>query len=265
MGQRYSIEREYVEYLDEVAEESYNSNSTQALREILDVVQDAEEATGKGNPVESVQHLLNEYDGYDGAGNYDADEYDITLSRERVAELIESDPVPPINPDHVPPEEVTQLTTWHKAGLLAGMLRYQYDDAKWDDGDEARTGFTKLKLRYCGDSSRLQKSSVRLRYEESVPSVKWLETDNDPNEWIEIVEFILDKDPVEYAESYASNSIDDDNDTILEKLEWYEEEGKEILRALEDDYDERADCVEELLDNLAKFTSKIHRSSEVEQ
>ncbi|MXV63502.1 hypothetical protein GS429_15850 [Natronorubrum sp. JWXQ-INN-674] len=222
------------EYANQVTDEGIGPNRSRAVRETVDLVDEARELTGEENPVEALQELLRAYPRDARQGEYDPDEYQGYLSSDDIEAMVKSDPVPDIDPEHVDSNDIPSKTT-HKAGLVAGVLRHEFDATEMDDVEDEDA--EKWMRRLVAARSAVDPSTVLWRLNRSVPYAARL----DARDWTGM------------AQDYLHNTFLTGADHDV-KREWISEhirDGKELLEAAKRDGNEELEMeVEELLSGL---------------
>ena len=241
-GTHLSIDDDLLKKLDEWTLEYRNNNRTALVEDLIELSEEATAATRKDDPCEAIEALLNEYPGYDRSNGYHSDADNVTLTREDIQKLVESDPVPPINPDHVQRGDIRNMLTWDKAGLVASLLRFKSDDAKWD---VVKRGGRKLKLKYCGGRSRLDIETIAMRYKNSVPAANQLDTKLSVDDWMGLFR--------EWKQMDREITAD------VDRIEEFESMGVRIVSALEEDNDPRLGEAKELREFASQLVAEKHR------
>lgn len=241
-----SLDDEYVALLDDWAEEHRNNNRTRLVQDLTDLAEEATEATGEDDPRAAIEALLDGYEGYARDAGYDPDERH-ELDADRLEEMCLRDPVPAINPRHVIPPEMPS-ETWVKAGVVAGMLRYESDDSPDNVGDE---DVEELVTRYCGGRSSVSTGDVMYRFDESIPALARVE--ETPETWLETVkDYYSDEghftdDDIELEKDFVAGMLYSDGEPIAE----------EMLEAMKSDGHELVDEVGEMIERLRQTDTEL--------
>lgn len=240
MGRKQlSLDEDIEALLDDWAAESTNNNTTRLVEDLVELANEATEATGTDDPREALLDVINRHPGYSSAGDYDV-EGDEQLDYDALHEMTLHDPVPSINPDHVHPDEARQLSSWNKAGLFAAIARYEADDG---DFSEVSNDYSIWVAKFAGKRTGVTKSLVKERYRNRSELAKWrAEYGMEPVDWHQVVETWISSGGIKQLEHGK------------EKVSEYIEIGDELEQALRDDgRDSKATEVSDLRSSLVQM------------
>ena len=243
-----SLDEDIDALLDEWAAESTNNNTTRLVEDLVELANKATTAIGKEDPREALRDVIDRHPGYASADDYNV-EGDEQLDYDALHEMTSHNPVPSINPDHVHPDEARQLSSWNKAGLFAGIARYEADDG---DFSEVSNDYSIWLAKYAGKRTGVTVELVKERYQNRSEVAKWrAEYDMQPVDWNQVVETWLSRGEGTEQIGVGRNKVSE-----------YIEIGDELEQAFIDDgreskaqevYDVRSSLVRQYQDYITDY------------